>query len=89
MPVPGDGQLRAIQELGSIEKGSGEVRTVEQCFEKICPLKVGSRQVRLAQVGSSEIGTPKIRSGKIVPAQIEPAQTSLREVWSLVSFRPP
>jgi len=69
LPVPGDDQLRAIQELGSIKKGSGEVR--------------------LAQGGSSEICTPKIRLRKIVPAQIEPAQTGLRQVWSLVSFRPP
>jgi hypothetical protein len=89
LPVPGDDQLRAIQELGSSKKGSGEVRAVENCFEQIRPLKVGAGEIRLAQARSSEIGTPKIRTGKIVPAQIEPAQTGLRQVWSLVSFRPP
>jgi len=70
LPVPGDDQLRAIQELGSSKKGSGEVCAIKHCFEKVRPLKIGVAEVRLAQGGSSEIGTPKIRSGKIEPAQI-------------------
>src|SRR5215469_9224550 len=73
LPVPGDDQLRAIEELGSIKEGSREVGAIEHCLEEVSPLKIGTGEGRLAQARSSEIGTPKIRSGKIVSAQIEPA----------------
>jgi hypothetical protein len=42
LPVSGDDQLCAIQELGSIKQGSGEVGSVEHCFEKICSFQVGT-----------------------------------------------
>jgi len=77
LPVPGNSQLGAIQELGSLQEGPGEVGAIEHCFEEVRLLQIGTREVRLDQIRSSEIGTLKIRAGKIEPAQIEPPQPIL------------
>ena len=43
LPVPGNSQLGAIQELGSLQEGSGEVGAIEHCFEKVRPFQIGIR----------------------------------------------
>ena len=42
LPVVGKDQLGAIQELGSLQEGPGEVGAVEHCFEKVRPLQMGT-----------------------------------------------
>ena len=73
LPVPGHGELCAVQELGLIQKSSGEIGAIKYCLEEVRSLQMGTRQVRLAQICSSEIGTSEIGLGEIEPAQIEPS----------------
>src|SRR5215471_5804352 len=89
LPVPGNNELRTVQKLRSIQEGPAEVGAIERGFEKVCPLQIGTRQVRLAQIRSSEIGSLKIRARKIKPAQVEPAQTGPRQVRRVVPLVPP
>ena len=72
-----------------MQKSAGEVGAIQHCFEKLRPLQMGARQVRLAEIRSPEIGTPKVRPGEIKSAQIESSQTGPRQVWRLVPLCPP
>jgi hypothetical protein len=47
LPVPGDDQLGAIQELGSIQQGSVKIGAIEHRFEEVRAIQVGTGQVRL------------------------------------------
>ena len=78
LPVTGDDQLRAIQELNFIQEGSGEIGAIEHRLKKVCAFQAGTRQVRPAQVRSPEIGIPKIHAGEVKSAQIERSQTGSR-----------
>src|SRR6516165_12625200 len=73
LPVPGDGQLRAIQELRAIEESPGEIGAVEHRLEQVRFLQVRAGELRVGKVGSPQIGTPQIGTRKIKPAQIEAA----------------
>ena len=58
LPVPGNNQLRAIEELGLTQERSRQIGAVEHCFEKVRPLNVSTRQTRVTQIRSSQIGIP-------------------------------
>jgi len=60
LPVSGDHELRAIQELGSIQKSPGKIGAIERRLEEVRAVYMGTRQIRPAQVRTSEIGTSKI-----------------------------
>jgi hypothetical protein len=89
LPVPGDDELGAIEELGSSQEGFGKVGAVKHRLEQVRALQMRTRQIRPAQVHPSEVGIPKIGPRKIEPAQIEPPQSGPRQVWRVVVFRPP
>jgi hypothetical protein len=78
LPVPSDDELGTIQELGAVKECSSEIGTVQQSFEEVRPLQVGSRQIRIAAFRSPKIGAPKVRPRKIEPAQIVPSQGGAR-----------
>jgi hypothetical protein len=50
LPVPGDEELGAVQELGSIQESSGEVGAIELRLEQVCAIQTGTRQIRIAEV---------------------------------------
>ena len=60
LPVPGNYELSAVQELGSIQKSPGKIGAIEHRFEEVRALQMGTQQIRPAQVGAPEIGTLKI-----------------------------
>jgi hypothetical protein len=78
LPVPGNDQLRTIQELRSVQEGLGEVGAIKHRLEKVRALQMSIRQVRSAQVRPSEIRAPQINSGKIEAAQVEASQAGPR-----------
>ena len=60
LPVPGNYELSAVQELGSLQKSPGKIGAIEHRLEEVGGLQMRNRQVRSAQVRTPEIGTPKI-----------------------------
>jgi len=60
LPVPGDYELTAVQELSFIQKSPGKISAIEYRFEEVSALQMRTRQIRRAQVRPPEIGTPKI-----------------------------
>jgi hypothetical protein len=60
LPVPGDNELSAVQELDSIQKGPGKISAIEYRFEDVGAVEMRTRQIRRAQVRPPEIGTSKI-----------------------------
>ena len=60
LPVPGHGELCAVQELSLIQKRCREIGAIKYRLEEVRPLKMGTRQVRLAQICPPEVGTPKV-----------------------------
>jgi hypothetical protein len=60
LPVPGNYELSAVQELGSIQKSPGKIGAIEHRLEEVGGLQMRNRQVRSAQVRTPEISTPKI-----------------------------
>ena len=43
LPVSGDDDLGAIQELGAEQESPGKIGAVEHRFEEVCPLQAGTR----------------------------------------------
>jgi hypothetical protein len=60
LPVPGDRELSAVQELGSIQKSPDKISAIEYRFEEVGAVQMCYRQIRPAQVRAPEIGTLKI-----------------------------
>jgi len=60
LPVPGNYELSAVQELGSIQKSPGKIGAIEHRLKEVCAVQMRTRQIRPAQVRAPEIGTPKI-----------------------------
>ena len=60
LPVSGNYELSAVQELGSIQKSPGKISAIEYRFEEVSALKMRTRQIRLAQIRAPEIGTSKV-----------------------------
>jgi hypothetical protein len=60
LPVPGDNELSAVQELGSIQKSPGKISVIEHRLEEVRAVQMSTRQVRPAQVRAPEIGTSKV-----------------------------
>jgi hypothetical protein len=60
LPVPGDNELSAVEELGSVQEGPSKIGAIEHRLEEIRALQVRTRQVCPAQVRPPEIGIPKI-----------------------------
>jgi hypothetical protein len=79
LPVLGDYELSAVQELGAIQKSPGKIGAIEYRFEDVGAVQMRSRQIRPAQIRASEVGTPKIGSGKVESTQVEASQTSPRQ----------
>jgi hypothetical protein len=42
LPVPGDDELGAIEELGSSQEGFGKIGAIEHRFEEVRALEVGT-----------------------------------------------
>jgi hypothetical protein len=65
LPIPGDNELSAVQELDSIQKGPGKISAIEYRFEDVGAVETRTRQIRPAQIRAPEIGTPKIGLRKV------------------------
>jgi len=60
LPILGDYELSAVQELGAIQKSPGKISAIEYRFEDVGAVETRTRQICPAQVRAPEIGTPKI-----------------------------
>ena len=60
LPVPGNYDLNAVQELGTIQKSPGKISAINDRFEEVRAVQMHTRQIRPAQIRPSEIGTAKI-----------------------------
>jgi hypothetical protein len=65
LPVPGDYELSAVQELGCIQKSPGKIGAIKHRFEEVHAVQMRTREIRPAQVRPPEIGIPKIGPGKV------------------------
>src|SRR5580704_9228921 len=66
LPVPGNYELSAVQELGSIQSSPGKIGAIEHRFKEVRTVQMRTRQIRPAQVRAPEMGTSKVG-----PRQIE------------------
>jgi len=89
LPIPGDDQLGAIQELRAIKEGPGEIGAVEHRLEQVRPVQAGTREIRTGKIGPPKVGALHVSARKIEPVQIEATQAGARQIRCLFVFRPP
>jgi hypothetical protein len=70
LPVSGNYELSAVQELSSIQKSPGKIGAIEHRFEKVRGVQMRTRQIRPTQVRAPEIIECPFESRHMAPKRL-------------------